>query len=85
MRISPYLATLPDYGYFEELPSPSGGLKKTKRRAHKVFDITKANRKSVCLAVKRSGDEGLDLGSLMAKIDARIAEIEAEETAETSE
>ena len=81
----PYLATLPDYGYFEELPSPSGGLKKTKRRAHKVFDITKANRKSVRPAVKRSGDEGLDLGSLMAKIDARIAEIAAEETAETSE
>lgn len=81
----PYLATLPDYEYLEELPSPSGGLEKTERHARKAFDITKAKRKSVSPAKKSSGDESPDFESLMAKIDARIAEIVAEEAAEASE
>lgn len=83
--LRPYLATLPDYGYLEELPSPSESLKKTKRHARKAFDITKAKRKPARPAKKRAENEDLDLESLMTKIDARITELETEEAAKASE
>lgn len=81
----PYLATLPDYGYLEALPAPSGPLKQSKRHARKVFDISKGKRKTARPVKKQTAQKDTDIDALIRKIDARIAGLEAEEAAKDSE
>lgn len=84
-NLLPYLATLPDYGYFESLPVPHNVLKAPRCHTRKTFDIAKGKRREVHSNGKSSEAGALDLEALARKIDVHIAKLEAKETDEISE
>lgn len=83
--LKPFHAALPDYDYFEDLPTPIENPAKTRQRARKPFNILKAKHEATRSEKNENEIAYTDIEDLKRRLSLRIAEFETEETAKASE